>query len=477
MKAGSFSIIFLASLFFSCKKQPQQINDKKLIAINLNSSSENNFFIKPISVDKPFFSEKNIHPKFYKKQLQSFKGVPKLDSLALVSQVLQSGPYLYNLYHCGDITKQKYLEKLYGHFQDTALYATAKKYQLNAISGFLDKQQIMIVDANNNGDFSDDITFTFDKNFRNTFKYSPYSYKTDSIPSINITYTIISYGKTYNVNRKMAIYPSAKTNPYIYYLSNAYSVDENLNNYSLLNRAINYYTASFTVNGKRNNINIQGSNYKSAFIVIKPDSISYDKTDLSFQLNFQYRVKDTAIIQHKTYLIDSLTPDFTKLYLKKLDINEDSIKSYRMGYRIKAPLYFNTLQGVKNTLGRLIKKPNTYTLIDFWGTWCTPCKELIPDIKELHKKYGSQINFISIAFDENPEIVETFTKKHVMNWSHGFVDNSNRGGTIIPQLSVTSFPTFILLDEHNKIIHRGTGDTHLEKIKAIIQKKFKTVSP
>src|SRR6202043_3395532 len=47
---------------------------------------------------------------------------------------------------------------------------------------------------------------------------------------------------------------------------------------------------------------------------------------------------------------------------------------------------------------------------EFWATWCEPCKEMIPHLSELAKKYSGTVGFFSISVEENPVASEKVHK-------------------------------------------------------------------
>jgi thioredoxin 1 len=50
----------------------------------------------------------------------------------------------------------------------------------------------------------------------------------------------------------------------------------------------------------------------------------------------------------------------------------------------------------------------TPTLVDFYATWCGPCKTMSPVLDELKKVYGDKIRVIKIDVDKNPAIADQF---------------------------------------------------------------------
>ncbi len=56
-------------------------------------------------------------------------------------------------------------------------------------------------------------------------------------------------------------------------------------------------------------------------------------------------------------------------------------------------------------------------LLDFWATWCDPCREEIPRFVELQNKYGNQgLQIIGVSMDDGPEPVRDFYQRFHMNY-------------------------------------------------------------
>lgn len=48
------------------------------------------------------------------------------------------------------------------------------------------------------------------------------------------------------------------------------------------------------------------------------------------------------------------------------------------------------------------------TVLDFYATWCGPCKEMTPIVEEMEKKYNGKIEFKSIDIDKEPELADKY---------------------------------------------------------------------
>lgn len=114
-------------------------------------------------------------------------------------------------------------------------------------------------------------------------------------------------------------------------------------------------------------------------------------------------------------------------------------------------------------------------LLDFWGTWCPPCRESVPVVRALQKKYaGKNLQIVGISSDDDQQVWETFVKQNQMTWSE-YIDLD---GHVEKAFSIESFPTYIVLDKDGVIRFRqsGFGDLTQGELEEAINKALRRES-
>lgn len=82
------------------------------------------------------------------------------------------------------------------------------------------------------------------------------------------------------------------------------------------------------------------------------------------------------------------------------------------------------------------------TLINFWFTRCPPCIDEIPLLNEMKDKFGDQVNFITISFNDKKTIDE-FVKQQPFNFKHIYDAKKQ-----IDDLKISAYPTSLILDKN-----------------------------
>lgn len=103
---------------------------------------------------------------------------------------------------------------------------------------------------------------------------------------------------------------------------------------------------------------------------------------------------------------------------------------------------------------------NKYTLIDFWASWCGPCRAAIPHVKELHKKYSDKLNVLSVSLDSDEKPWRKAMEKEQMEWKQLWADKERVNGVKDPY-QIQGIPFLLVIDPSGKIAFAGHGPDEL----------------
>ena len=126
-----------------------------------------------------------------------------------------------------------------------------------------------------------------------------------------------------------------------------------------------------------------------------------------------------------------------------------------------------SLQGQKVSLSDLQGK---IVVLDFWATWCPPCRASLPEIKDLLKKYPREkLVVISVSADEDEKAWKNFVASKGMEWPQ--ILDGDHG--IRRSFNVSSFPTYLVIDGEGVVRQRIAGMNPQESIAARLKDTLK----
>jgi thiol-disulfide isomerase/thioredoxin len=106
------------------------------------------------------------------------------------------------------------------------------------------------------------------------------------------------------------------------------------------------------------------------------------------------------------------------------------------------------------------------TVIDFWASWCGPCRQEMPFMVELYGKYKDKgLNIIGISLDEDSDAWKAATQQLNIPWVQ-MSDLKGWENVIAKHFCVTSIPHTIVVDQQGKILKRGLRSEKLEEFVA-----------
>ncbi len=99
-----------------------------------------------------------------------------------------------------------------------------------------------------------------------------------------------------------------------------------------------------------------------------------------------------------------------------------------------------------------LMQPNKMTLIDFWASWCGPCRNAIPKVKAMQEKYGDKLQVISCSVDEKEQNWRKAEAEEKMSWPQLLASQETMKQVLGPYYALSSIPCLVLIDTEGKII-------------------------
>lgn len=116
---------------------------------------------------------------------------------------------------------------------------------------------------------------------------------------------------------------------------------------------------------------------------------------------------------------------------------------------------------------------NKVVILDFWASWCTPCREALPFYDELQKEFNHQgVQFIAVNVEDDAPSRDDFLKSLKISLPI-FADGTP---SLLEQFNIQVVPTLIILDQKRRLVtlKMGFNDSHKKELREKILELTKT---
>ncbi|MEO9211327.1 MAG: TlpA disulfide reductase family protein [Ginsengibacter sp.] len=337
--------------------------------------------------------------------------------------------YVYQNYISGKLSRKVFLEiknEKNSIFNEIVLSKNVIKCFVNVITGINEKnEKVCIVDANNDYDFSND---------------TPFIPLEDSTSDGDLNKHLITVqcqrvldGKIVNDKVPLLIVKSGNYTKYSLAQYATVTLNIGKKNYELAVSPAYFYART----------------WHQAQLVLLTDSLKTKKAGQDLIIN-----NDGFItIGSNIYKFNKV--DITKNLLTLQKMSNSNQYSSQVGFH--APLFKSTNLLTEKNIS-LVSYKGKFILIDFWGTWCHPCRQQLPELIKLNNSVdSSRFVLISIASLDSLDNLKKVIALENMTWPQIFSDK------ITSEYHVSAFPTNLLINPDGVIIAKDLSMDDLKQ--------------
>lgn len=192
-----------------------------------------------------------------------------------------------------------------------------------------------------------------------------------------------------------------------------------------------------------------------AFIRENPSSVvAFDQLVALFS-DFTVNYSGKQIDEMRSWVADAWTGT---PQLAALDSIVSRIKPVALGEKY-ADIDVQTPDGKTVKLSSLIPE-DKYVMLEFWASWCGPCRAEIPHLVRVHEKY-KDFNIVSVSVDEKEADWQKAMKEERMTWTQARITGGIMGEEV-KKFNITGIPMCMVLDGEGRFYRTNTRGAYLD---------------
>lgn len=191
-----------------------------------------------------------------------------------------------------------------------------------------------------------------------------------------------------------------------------------------------------------------------------------DRNSVLFLLPMLNRPGDEEILNSVINTLEKNNASYSPLLKYKKEIAESKVLKEQMAEGNLAPKFSYPTPNGKKTLGPQDFKGKILVL-DFWASWCGPCRKEIPHLKEAYEKYGNKgVAFFSVSIDDKDTNWKKAMEEEKMPWAQALAPEA--GKDIMKLYQFSGIPFIVVLDKEGKIVAKNLrGKKLMDKLEEL----------
>lgn len=225
------------------------------------------------------------------------------------------------------------------------------------------------------------------------------------------------------------------------------------------------------VSGKFYNMLAQESNARMRYLA----EHYADRNSVLAVLGSLRGADDDALVEKVLAQLEAKNPNYAPLVKFKKDRADAKAQQERLALGKKAPEFSYPTPDGKQKLGPQDFKGKILVL-DFWASWCGPCRAEIPNLKEAYKNYHDKgVEFFSVSIDKDEAAWRKAMKEEDMPWQQ--VQAPGAGKEVMKLYQFSGIPYILILDKDGNIVAKNMrGKKLTDKLDELLSGKKESVA-
>lgn len=182
--------------------------------------------------------------------------------------------------------------------------------------------------------------------------------------------------------------------------------------------------------------------------------------------------ENAELVESVIARLEAKNPNYAPLLKYKKNMAEAKAQSERLAEGQMAPEFsFPTPDGKKNFGPQDFK--GKILVLDFWASWCGPCRQEIPNLKEDYKEFSNKdVVFLSVSIDKDGAAWRKAMKEENMPWTQ--VNAPKAGKDVMKQYQFSGIPYILVIDKEGRIVGKNLrGKSLTDKLTEMVSGKKK----